>query len=91
MSNFFERSIAVVIGINEYKNGIEPLQTPVNDAIAIANILQDDYKYQLVHPSLTSGVIINQHATKDQLTTLFTDILPSLVMMVNSFIIYKVD
>ena len=91
MSNSFDRSIAVVIGINEYQNGIEPLQTPVNDAIAIATILQDDYQYQLVHPSLTSGVIINQHATKDQLTTLFTDILPSLVMMVNSFIIYKVD
>ena len=77
MSNSFDRSIAVVIGINEYQNGIEPLQTPVSDAIAIATRLRDNYQYQFIHPSFESGVIVNQFATKDQLETLFKDILPN--------------
>ena len=32
----FERSLAIVIGINEYNHGIAHLQTAVPDAVAIA-------------------------------------------------------
>jgi hypothetical protein len=65
----FARSLAVVIGINEYQNGIA-----VTDAVAIATILKDSYQYQLVHPNFETGVIINQYATGDLLTSLFTDL-----------------
>jgi ABC-type branched-subunit amino acid transport system substrate-binding protein/WD40 repeat protein len=44
----FDRNIAVVIGINNYQNGISPLKTAVNDAKAIADLLEEEYKYQKV-------------------------------------------
>ena len=75
--NEFERSLAVVIGINKYQNGIAPLQTAVPDALAIAKILQDTYNFQLVHPDFDMGAIVNQYATKDKLETLLRDILPN--------------
>ncbi len=73
----FARSIAVVIGINEYHSGIAQLKTAVADAMAIASILQDSYQYQLVHPDFDSAVIIDRYATKDKLETLLRDILPN--------------
>ena len=73
----FKRSLAVVIGINEYHNGIARLKTAVPDALAIASIFQDNYQYQLVHPHYETGVIVNQYATGDRLKSLFTDILPN--------------
>lgn len=71
----FARSLAVVIGINKYQNGIAQLKTAVPDAIAIASILQDSYQYQLVHPNYETGVIINQYATGKHLKSLFTEVL----------------
>ncbi len=44
----FERNIAVVIGINEYQNGIHQLSTPVNDAERLAELLEKEYEYQKV-------------------------------------------
>ncbi len=73
----FARSLAVVIGINEYQNGIARLNTAVPDAVAIASILQDSYQYQLVHPHFKTGVIVNRYATKELLKSLFTDLLPN--------------
>ena len=72
----FSRSLAVVIGINEYQNGIARLKTAVPDALAIANILKDSYQYQLVHPHSETEVIVNRQATNAHLRKLFTEILP---------------
>ena len=72
----FSRSLAIVIGINEYHHGIANLKTAVPDAIAIATILQDSYQYQLIHPSFKTGVIIDRYATQASLKSLFTDLLP---------------
>lgn len=72
----FKRSLAVVIGINEYHNGVARLKTAVPDSIAIAEILKESYQYQLVHPNFETGVIVNQYATGDRLKSLFADILP---------------
>ncbi len=77
----FARSLAVVIGINEYHHGIAQLTTAVPDAIAIATILQDSYQYQLVRPNLETGVIINRYATSDRLKSLFTDFLPNQIKL----------
>ncbi len=43
-----KRSLAVVIGIDQYSNGIPALQTPVNDAKEIAATLESKYEYQVV-------------------------------------------
>ena len=51
----FARSLAIVIGINKYKNGISQFKTAVADAVAIARILQDSYQYQLVYPDYETG------------------------------------
>ena len=74
----FDRSLAVVIGINDYKNGIAFLKTAVPDAVAIATILRDTYQYQLIHPNCDpGGVIANKHATLQNLKTLLTETLPN--------------
>ena len=73
----FKRNLAVVIGINNYQNGIDKLNTAVPDAVAIAEILQNIYNYELIHPDFSSGVMVNQYATKDKLKTLLTAILPN--------------
>jgi WD40 repeat protein len=44
----FDRNIAVVIGIDNYQNGIHQLKTAVNDARAIADLLEQEYEYQEV-------------------------------------------
>jgi WD40 repeat protein len=43
----FKLNIAVVIGINDYKNGIPTLGTARQDAEAIAKILKTEYQYQV--------------------------------------------
>lgn len=73
----FERSLAVVIGINDYQNGIARLKTAVPDAVAIATILQDRYQYQLVHPTFDTGVVVNGYATRENLKSLFIDVIPN--------------
>ena len=46
-SSEFKLTLAVVIGINNYQNGIPTLGTARQDAEAIAEILERDYEYQL--------------------------------------------
>jgi hypothetical protein len=43
----FKLNLAVVVGINDYQNGIPPLGTARQDAEAIAAILRTDYHYQV--------------------------------------------
>jgi uncharacterized caspase-like protein len=43
----FKLNLAVVIGINDYQNGIPALRTAKQDAEAIAEILKTDYQYQV--------------------------------------------
>ncbi|KYC42703.1 hypothetical protein WA1_15290 [Scytonema hofmannii PCC 7110] len=62
----FERNLAVVIGINEYSNGIPPLTTPVADAEKLANVLQQTYKYQV-------KILLNSQATLSELNALLAD------------------
>ena len=72
----FARSLAVVIGINKYQNGIAQLKTAVPDAMAIAHILKNSYQYQLVHPDYEMGVIVDRFGTGERLRNLFTEVLP---------------
>lgn len=67
----FRRSLAVIIGINDYGNGIPRLETPVNDADQIAAILERDQHF-VIQTKLTSDV------TRAKLATLFSETLPAL-------------
>ncbi|WP_414588229.1 caspase family protein [Scytonema sp. PCC 10023] len=59
----FKRSLAVVIGINQYVNGIPELKTAVNDANQLALILEENYQYQVLR-------LLDREATQDKLTSL---------------------
>jgi WD40 repeat protein len=67
----FARSLAVVIGINDYADPIPALKTPGNDARRMAEVLQQQQKYDVL-PPLTADV------TRRRLVELFTDTLPAL-------------
>lgn len=69
----FQRNIAVVIGINNYQNGIHQLKTAVNDAKAVADLLEKEYNYQKVVR------LFSEHgeATLAALNQLLFDILPN--------------
>ncbi|WP_413160391.1 caspase family protein [Capilliphycus salinus ALCB114379] len=68
-----KRSFAVLIGINQYINGIPALQTAVNDTQQLAKLLTEKYQYQVLS-------LLDRDATLsklDNLLTAFTDkILP---------------
>lgn len=57
------RSLAVVIGINEYSNGIPRLETAVNDAQDLAELLKEKYDYQVL-------LLLNHDATQSRLNDL---------------------
>ncbi|KAF3887670.1 MULTISPECIES: nSTAND1 domain-containing NTPase [Nostocales] len=58
----FQRNFAVIIGINDYSNGIPPLETAVPDARELARILED-YKYRV-------RLLLNQDASLEGLDKL---------------------
>lgn len=59
MSNF-EHSYALIIGINDYNNGISSLKTAVSDATEIARILETEHGY-------TVTLLLNEAATLSEL------------------------
>ena len=74
----FKRNLAVVVGINQYKNGINPLQTAVPDAQKLSEILTEVHAYTLIHPEVdTNAAVLNTEATLAGLRTLFSDVLPN--------------
>ena len=66
------RHIAVIIGINQYGQGIPPLQTAVNDAQALANLLTQEHHYQ-------THLFLDEQASRSALYELLEKTLPDLV------------
>jgi WD40 repeat protein len=66
----FRKSIAVVIGINNYDNGISCLKNAVSDAEKIGEMLEREHDYEL-------RLLINQEATGDGLRNLLRTELPA--------------
>ncbi len=66
----FQRSLAVVIGINDYRQGIPPLRTARADAERLAQILTDHHAYEtlLYTEDVTSARLISllQHDLPQQ-------------------------
>jgi WD40 repeat protein len=63
----FNRNLAVIIGINNYKNGIPPLDTAASDASELARILKED----LGEPDRYDvRLLLNDAANRDELKRL---------------------
>ena len=63
-SKDFRTSHALIIGINEYSNGIRRLSTPVNDATRLASILESEHGYK-VH-------LLTKNVSKERLERVLT-------------------
>jgi uncharacterized caspase-like protein len=76
--NEFRRNFAVIIGINQYQNGIRELETAVPDALKLAQIIAKQHQalkqeYQLQN-KYEVKLILNKRATLNQLKQLITDL-----------------
>ncbi|HPV73306.1 MAG TPA: caspase family protein [Gemmatimonadaceae bacterium] len=65
----FARSIAVVVGIDRYRDGIPELRTAANDARRVGAILGESHGYEVIQ-------LLDEEATQARLTTLLTRELP---------------
>ena len=77
----FEHSYALIIGINDYGNGISSLKTAVSDAIEIARILETEHDY-------TVTLLLNQAATLSQLRQVLEIELPKQIQAGDRFLFY---
>lgn len=71
-----KRSLAVVIGINQYFNKITPLETAVNDAEKLANLLEERYNYQVL-------LLLDKAATQSRLNDLLTTFTDQKLLLAN--------
>ncbi|MEL6354881.1 MAG: caspase family protein, partial [Cyanobacteria bacterium J06627_28] len=77
----FSRSLAVVIGVDQYINGIVPLRTAVADANAIAHTLQQDHGYEII-------TLLNEQANLKALQALIQSKLPNLTLPDSRLLLY---
>ncbi|WP_027250077.1 nSTAND1 domain-containing NTPase [Planktothrix agardhii] len=80
MSNF-QHSYALVIGINNYNNGISSLKTAVSDATEIAHILESKHGY-------TVTLLVDNAATLSQIRQVLETELPSQIQKGDRFLFY---
>lgn len=80
MSNF-EHSYALIIGINDYNNGISSLKTAVSDATEIARILETEHGY-------TVTLLLNEAATLSELRRVLEIELPQQIQKGDRFLFY---
>ncbi|MEN8446944.1 MAG: caspase family protein, partial [Cyanobacteria bacterium J06555_13] len=77
----FEKSLAVVIGIDQYRNGIVPLRTAVADAHAVASLLEHEHEYQVLS-------LLDESANLTGLQSLIEETLPSLLSANSRLLLY---
>ena len=77
----FNRSIAIIIGINQYQNGVPPLTTAVNDASDLSQVLKADHGYQVVF-------MRDHQVTLASLKTLLVEKLPTIVQPSDRVLFY---
>lgn len=81
MSNEFTNSLAVIIGINHYQNGISPLQTAVEDACELSYLLKEKHGYTVM-------LHLDEAATLNQLNQLFLTQLPKTIQPDDRILLY---
>ncbi|WP_413168070.1 caspase family protein [Capilliphycus salinus ALCB114379] len=80
-SPIFQRNLAVVIGINNYQDGVPTLKTPVNDAQTLAKILQTQHDYKV-------DLLLNQQAQRNSFIHLFEEVLPKQIAANDRLLFY---
>ncbi|MFT7506503.1 MAG: putative caspase-like protein, partial [Gammaproteobacteria bacterium] len=65
----FRRSVAIIIGIDKYENGIPPLKTAANDARRLASTLHDLHNFEV-------RLFLDEDASQQRLSMLLNDQLP---------------
>src|SRR4051794_32222209 len=70
----FARSWAVVMGVQSYRNGVPSLVTPLNDACRLADIIHEDFGYELLFDPRSEAEI-----TSTTMRDLLTKTLPAKV------------
>lgn len=63
----FSHSLAVLVGIDRYGNGVRELRTAVADALKLAEVLHRDHGFE-------TEVVVDENATCSQLRTLLADL-----------------
>lgn len=66
----FHRSVAIIIGIDKYENGIPPLKTATNDARRLATTLKDLHNFEV-------RLFLDEDASKQRLSKLLNEQLPN--------------
>ena len=77
----FSRNLAVVIGINQYENGISPLATAVNDAKKFNEILRHEHGYQV-------WILLDEEATLQNIKHLLEETLTQQVSADDRLVFY---
>lgn len=77
----FSHSLAFVIGINHYGNGIAPLQNAFNDAKKLAEILREQHEYQVYE-------CLDEVATLNNLNDMLEKTLPQQVQSNDRLLFY---
>ncbi|MEL6355053.1 MAG: caspase family protein, partial [Cyanobacteria bacterium J06627_28] len=77
----FDKNLAVVIGIDQYGNGITPLRTAVSDARSVAHLLEKEHDYQVL-------TLLDQNAQLAGLQELIHQTLPSLLSANSRLLFY---
>jgi WD40 repeat protein/energy-coupling factor transporter ATP-binding protein EcfA2 len=77
----FTHSYALVIGINDYGNGISSLKTAVSDATEIAQLLETEHDY-------TVTLLLDREATLSQLRQKLETELPQKIQAGDRFLFY---
>lgn len=72
---------ALVIGVDAYSGGIPPLQSAINDASAIARLLQADHDYQV-------SSLLDEAATHEAIETFLASTLPASLSDESAFLLY---
>ena len=81
MSSKFKRSVAIIIGINNYQHGIPTLRTAVNDAKKIAKILGKQHGYKI-------WGLLDEKATLAKCLRLLEESLPNKIQESDRLIFY---
>ena len=77
----FKRSLTIVLGINDYQNGISPLRTATNDAKELARILKKHHNYEV-------KLLLDREVTREKLQILLLETLPKEVAENDRFLFY---
>lgn len=77
----FNRSIAIVVGINQYQNGVKPLRTAVSDATEISQLLKVDHGHH-------ACLLTNQQAALAMLRSLLANVLPKTIQPDDRLLFY---